>query len=77
MTSYCIYLYCERTDSYENAGVFGKEQDAMLVAQNLKDLIEKGLLFETWNDFQYPFVSVEIRKYSNTDTITTGELIEV
>ena len=76
MTSYCIYLYSKKLDSYESAGVYGKEEEATLVAQALQDLLEQGMLTYIYNDFYEPFDSVEVRKYSDTNTITTGELIE-
>ena len=75
MTSYCIYLYSEKLDAYESAGVYGKEDEALLVASALSDLLKQGMLTYEYNDFHEPFDRVEITKYSDTNTITTGELV--
>ena len=77
MTSYCIYAYSKKLDTYESMGVYGKEQDARLVAQALENLIGQGMLTYIYNDFHEPFDSVEIRKYSNEDCISTGDLVEI
>lgn len=77
MTSYCIYLYSDKFKSYDAAGVYGNERDAMLVAQALKDLVEQHMITFIYNNTSEPFDCVEIRKYSDTNTITTGEFIKV
>lgn len=72
MTSYCIYLYSKELDSYENVGVYSKEEEALLVARALTDLVDRGMLTYIHNDFYEPFCSVEVTKYS---TDNEGETI--
>ena len=81
MTCYCIYLSDEKNGFIENAGVFPTESLAYVVAQNLAELITKGFLFYTYNDFQEPFTKVEIVEYSENnedgyETITVFNPLE-
>ena len=76
MTCYTVYLYDKDNDDYSQGYVCRTEEEARTVAEALQSLIKQDMIINR-DMYNEPYDWVEIIKYSNDNTVPTGEKIAV